>query len=68
MGRRIKTLIESPCTQCGCDELCDLRIRTNTSLGEIKDTVYGNADFNFSQCPIWIALNAPDMIELEDNT
>ena len=66
MSRRIQYLNESPCNQCGCDIECDEKIKGNFSFLNIKDVVFGNADFDYHDCPLWIALNAPEMIEVED--
>ena len=32
----------------------------------VKDSVFGNADFDYHKCPIWISLNAPEMIEVDE--
>ena len=66
MNKRIQSLSESPCYQCHCEWECDKKIKHNSILGDIKDGVFGNADFDFHDCGIWIALNAPEMIEVDD--
>ena len=66
MGRRIKKFLESPCYQCGCDLICDNKILQNYKLKEIKDGIFGNADFDYHDCTIWIALNAPEMVEVDE--
>ena len=66
MSRRIKTLKESPCYQCLCQNKCDKKIQKNLMLGAIRDGIFGNADFDYHDCGIWIALNAPEMVEVDD--
>lgn len=63
MSKRINYLYESPCYQCGFQYECYKKIENNLSLGDIKDSVFGNADFDFHDCGIWIALNAPKMVD-----
>lgn len=63
MNRRINKLSESPCYQCGCSIECEVKILRNPVFDEIKFSVFANADFDYHDCGIWIALNAPEMIE-----
>lgn len=63
--KRIKNLEDSPCYKCKCSKECDKRIKRNLKLSDIRDGIYGNADFDFHNCGIWIALNAPEMVEIE---
>lgn len=63
MSKRISTLKESPCYQCGCMNECNKKISSNYKLQEIEDMVFPNADFDYHNCGIWISLNAPEMIE-----
>ena len=65
-SNRIRSLSESPCFQCGCDNECDKKISRNYKLGVIKDNIFGNREFDYHKCGIWIALNAPEMIEVDD--
>ena len=65
-SNRIRTLSESPCYQCGCQKKCSTRIKKNFKLGEIRDGIFGNREFDFHDCGIWIALNAPEMVEVDD--
>ena len=30
------------------------------------DLVFPNADFDYHECGIWIALNAPEMVEVDE--
>lgn len=64
--KRIKNLEESPCIQCGCMKQCSKRIKRNPKLQEIMDNVFKNADFDYHDCGIWIALNAPEMVEVDE--
>ena len=66
MNRRIQFLKESPCYQCQCQILCKDKIKKIPKLEEYRDLVFPNADFDYHDCSIWIALNAPDMVEVED--
>ena len=66
MSNRIRKLNESPCYQCGCMEECQDRIKRNFRLAEIKDGIFGNREFDYHECGIWIALNAPEMIEVDE--
>ena len=61
--RRIERISESPCFNCGKQVECSNRVRSNYRLGEIRDSVFGNRDFDYHDCGIWIALSAPDMID-----
>lgn len=64
--KRIKSLSESPCTNCNCEVKCAMKIDKNPKLQEIQDAVFPNAEFDYHDCGIWIALNAPEMTEVDD--
>lgn len=66
MTKRIVRLSDSPCYQCECIEKCDKKSKNNFDFLSIKDVIFGNADFDYHDCPLWIALNAPEMIEVEE--
>lgn len=66
MSRRITKLSESPCYQCGCLEKCNKKCEENISFQSIQNSVFRIADFDYHRCGIWIALNAPEMIEIDD--
>ena len=66
MSRRITKLAESPCYQCGCSIECEMKTLRNPTLDEIKLSIFANADFDYHDCGIWIALNAPEMIEVDN--
>lgn len=66
MNRRITKLSESPCYQCNCSEQCEKRIEKNLILQEIQNSIFGIADYDYHRCGIWIALNAPEMIEVNE--
>ena len=59
---------ESPCGKCGCMVECSNKVRRVPKLDEIRDLVFPNEDFDYHDCGIWIALNGPEMIEVEDDT
>ena len=64
--KRIKNLSESPCYQCHCEWECDERIKKNSVLDTIQSNIFPDADFDYHDCPIWIALNAPEMVEVDE--
>lgn len=66
MAKRIERISESPCYNCGYMVECSKRIRENYKLGIIRDTVFGNKEFDYHNCGIRIALSSPDMIEVDD--
>ena len=66
MNNRIDNLQESPCYLCNCDKQCNKKIQSNIKLKEIKDQIFGNKNFDYHECGIWIALNAPEMIEVDE--
>lgn len=59
-------LEESPCYQCGCRVACDEKIQRSPVLGEIRDAMFGHAEKEYHDCGIWIALNAKEMIEVDE--
>lgn len=63
---RITKLSESPCSKCGCDYQCDMKIKKSPSIEVIKDKMFGRKDLDYHDCGIWIALNAPEMVEVDD--
>ena len=65
-NNRIKNLQESPCYQCHCEQKCNKKIKNNIIFSEIRDGIFGNAEYDYHDCPIWIALNAPEMIEVDE--
>ena len=54
---RIKSLSESPCTECNYLKQCDEMVDRNPHFSCIKDVVFSNADFNRKDCGLWIALS-----------
>lgn len=66
MSKRITTLFESPCYKCGKMQDCAVKVAKNQNLSAVVDIMFGNAEADYSWCPIYIALTAPDMIEVED--
>lgn len=66
MNKRIERMSESPCSKCGCIVGCSDKVRRVPKLDEIRDLVFPNADFDYHECPIWIALNAPEMVEVDE--
>lgn len=61
MSKRIEYLWESPCSQCGCDYECEMKIAKSPNIGVIKDKMFGDAEADYHECGIWIALNVKDI-------
>ena len=66
MSKRIEKISDSPCSKCGYIVECSEKIRRIHVLCEIRDAVFGNADFDYHNCGIWIALNAKEMVEVDE--
>ena len=66
MNKWLNKLSDSPCYKCGFLERCSEKIDRSPKLREIQDTIFGNPNFDYRSCGIWIALNAPKMVEVED--
>lgn len=64
--KRIKSLSESPCTRCDCGVKCALKIDKSPKLQEVQDVVFGDAEYDYHNCGIWIALNAKEMVEVNE--
>lgn len=63
--KRIDKLSESPCSKCRCKKKCDKKLKNdNGALLIIKDNVFANKNYDFKNCPLWIALNCKDLIDL----
>lgn len=58
MGNRICKLSESPCYQCGVQQMC-YHLMHVTEYKNIKDQIFGNKDFNYINCPLYIAITGP---------
>lgn len=63
MSKRITCLSESPCYKCGVWDKCNSKVRKAPKLQEIIDFVMPQADFDYRECGIWIALNAREVVE-----
>ena len=66
MNKYLQRLADSPCSKCGCVEICNEKIERVPKFQEIQDMVFGNAEYDYHDCPLWIALNAPEMMEVDD--
>ena len=44
---------------------CSNKVRRSTKLDEIRDLVFPNADFDYHDCGIWIALNVKEIVDEE---
>ena len=60
MYQRIEKLSESPCSKC------DKKLKKNDNFLDIKNQVFSDKNFNYKECGLWIALNAPEMVEIFD--
>lgn len=63
MSKRIEKVKESPCFNCGLDELCDYKISRNKSFREIKDMVFWDKEFLYKDCPLYISLTVGDIVD-----
>lgn len=61
--KRIEHLPESPCYKCGLRDECNNKVHRSPVLAEIVDSQFGDSDLDFHECPIWISLTAPEMID-----
>lgn len=66
ISKRIRRLEQSPCYQCGFEDACNHKIRKIPRLEEICDMMFEREDLDYHDCGIWIALNAPEMIEVDE--
>lgn len=66
MYQRIEKLSESPCSKCGSKKKCDKKLKKNDNFLDIKNQVFSDKNFNYKECGLWIALNAPEMVEIFD--
>ena len=66
--KKITKLSESPCNQCGSTYKCMRKLLrlNNEKISEIMDMVFPNAEFDYHDCPLWISLNAPEMVEVDE--
>lgn len=58
MNKKISCLKESPCSHCGTKNKCDIKVSKNQRFQEIIDYVMPKADYDFHDCPLYIALTA----------
>lgn len=63
MSKKISHVTDSPCWNCQVQKECSLKRLKNRNLDIIVDMVWGQADYDRKDCPIWIAINAPEMVE-----
>lgn len=63
MSEKIKSLKDSPCWDCPVGYECSKKRMRNRNLDPIVDMVWDKADYDRKDCPIWIAINAPEMVE-----
>ncbi len=66
MGRRIENLSESPCKKCGKEMECLIKTTKSPILSNIIDVIFGDADKDFNDCPIYISLTCPELVEEDD--
>ena len=67
MSKRITKLSESACSKCPKIHDCDAKVARIPRFQEIKDGVFGVKGYRYRNCPLYISLTAPDMVELEDS-
>lgn len=42
-----------------------MKVNRSPVLQQWQDVVFGDADFDYHECGIWIALNAKEMVEVD---
>lgn len=67
MSKPLLSLQESPCYNCGCMDRCNEKVARVPVFQEIQDAVFGDKNFDYHACGLWIALNAPEMIEVDED-
>jgi len=63
MSKRISSLKESPCYKCTTAKECMQKIKCNPTLMSICDNILGDAEFDYHDCGLYIALTCPKMID-----
>lgn len=61
MSKRIKTLVESPCFKCGEMDRCTTKINAIPQFKCIVYQMFGNAEADYHDCGIWIALHSGEV-------
>lgn len=62
MSEQVK-LKDIPCMVCNKCRDCEKKIEQSPRIKEIKDVMMVRTDGQFEKCGIWIALNAPEMVD-----
>ena len=62
--KRITKLSESACYCCPVASKCSLKRMKNFHFDEIYDMVWADAEYKREDCPLFIALTAPEMEDL----
>lgn len=62
MSEQVK-LKDIPCMVCNKGYDCEKKIERTPRIKEIKDVMMAKTDGQFEKCGIWIALNAPEMVD-----
>ena len=65
MNKWLNKLTDSPCYKCGFMGRCYEKIDRSPNLREIQDAVFGNPNFDYHNCGIWISFSAPEMVDEE---
>lgn len=58
-----KCLADIPCMKCDKQDECMSKIHKCNKLWEIYDMMFCSGEIEFNNCPIHIAIVAPDMVE-----
>lgn len=64
------TKIESsPCMRCGIDEQCAEKVNriNHPEIDELALNMFVKFGEDYKNCPLYVSLTAPDMVEEEDD-
>lgn len=61
MSKRVESLKESPCYQCGKQLECFAKADRSPKLWDIVDLVFANAEFDYNNCTIFKAFRLNDI-------
>lgn len=56
MSKQIRYLHESPCYQCGVQDICLAKINRCKRLQEVSDYVMPRADYDYHDCSLYKAI------------
>lgn len=66
MAERATKLSETPCYNCGIQERCYAWADEHDHRLKIIDGVFCIKNYDYHNCPNYIALTAPEMVEVDE--